>query len=796
MNMLNRKYVRCILLVIFMNFGLIPQVTSQVKYNEDLKKSELDTETAMEFLLDRLMADPYLKEHFQWKLFLAQHPMYLLVAEDRGEPAVGERIPPWGAKTKEAYVERVRRNLKSLDDLPELRLNYQWSALELQDLCRNFDDIYRWMQKHYENGSLDFVDGTYSQAHLQVLTSESNWRQFEYGLELYDTLLDAQVKVYARQETGLHMQLPQLLNKFNYRFATQPAFTSTVEITEGPIELFIQEARIETTSGNGFIDFVGLDGSAIPYYLQVSLGWDHITPEREIQQDLISGPKLFNVFPDLDEIDREVFEEYYRMFDWVILEDALDELYIDSVKRAKAKVYANWSYNEGVWAEELFRTMRKAESSVLLTDQMNAMANLNGSDIDKAVEIKELWKTILKSQHHDISWIEVTDLKRKSIDRLKQTISSSVTIMDELSSRMVTENKDALCVFNGLPRQRSALVELEEDVSLKDVVFQNYDRKSYGFAQLPAGGFRSYSIGGRNLKSRERPIPEQINAGDYTIRLSEEGLMEQIITKNGDQLLDGDNPGGEIKARIDQTWYNNRKASTKYFTGEVFDVVERESSINNIPLSETYFFYKNQPFIKVELEFQFDGNEVGYMWLDETKLNVYYPTKGNEVHQDIPFGYLEAKQSRPLFPTNWIACGGLVYIHRGTVKHWVNDGTIANVLAWGDNQFTNRLHWDWIEYSEYDIRLYGNQKIEYYLLPLGEFDGNRITQMVDDIVSPVFVTQGEGERSFYSQNEADTQVTGIYLDDGEVWVRGYQMPDGKRYKNWEIFNIPLDQYKK
>ena len=41
-------------------------------------------------------------------------------------------------------------------------------------------------------------------------------------------------------------------------------------------------------------------------------------------------------------------------------------------------------------------------------------------------EIKEIWKTILKAQHHDISWIEVTDLRGKSIDRLKKAIERKI----------------------------------------------------------------------------------------------------------------------------------------------------------------------------------------------------------------------------------------------------------------------------------------------------------------------------------------------------------------------------------
>jgi hypothetical protein len=761
-----------------------------MRYNEDLKKSGMDTEEAMEYHLNELLKDPYVKQHFNWKLFFAQHPMYLLIDKDRGEPAVGERIPPWGAATKEEYVERVRRNLKSLDKLPELKLNYQWSALELADLCENYKDIYRWMKRHYRNGSLDFLDGTYSQAHLHVLTSESNWRQFEYGLEIYRALFDKEVDVYARQETGLHFQLPQLLKKFKYSFAAAPAFTSTVEIVEGPFEFLIQEGALETISGNGFIHFAGLDGSEIPFYLQVGLGWENFILEREIQQDMYSGPRLFNVFPDLDEVDSTDFRENHRIFDWVILKDILGEIYTNSARIAKGRVCSDWSYNEGVWAEELFRTMRKAEGQVLLAEQMNAMVRLKGSTLDKSGALKELWETILETQHHDISWIEVTDLKRKSIERLMDTMIECKTIMAGLSSELVSDGENSVSVFNGLPVERSGFVELEEGISLSGFAFQNYRGRSRGFVDLPSGGFRSFVIQNHSVDSKEEEIPGRLKTDYYTVDFSGEGLITQITTPGGTELLkEHDRLGGEIRARIDRVWYNNKEASVRYLTGDVFDIVERKTSIHEIPLSETYTFYKHQPYVKVELEFDFKENEVGYMWFDETKLNVYYPTRGVNVHHDIPFGYIEAKQNRPLFPTSWIECGGFVYVHRGTVKHWVKDGVIANVLAWGDNQFTNRLHWDWIEYTKYDIRLNGEQKIEYYLIPLDEFNGNKINRLVDDATSPVYITPGEGEGSFYSREDESLQITSVTVKDDKVWMRGYQMPEGgSKYRSWEIFN--------
>lgn len=780
--------------VVFLSSGISLKAGTEKK---PLTEAEIrvSPEEMPNYILEQLKKDPFVKEHFGWKLAFCQHPMYLLIDEDRGEPTVGERIPPWGAPNKEGYIERVRRNLQSLEELPELKLNYQWSAMELQSMVRSFPDVYARLKKLYKNGLLDFLDGSYSQAHLQVLGSESNWRQFEYGQKVYKELFDKNVDVYARQETGLHLQLPQLLRQFGYRFATIPAFVATLEIVDGRFEFLAQESGFEAVAGDEFIEAVGLDGSQIPTYLQISMGWEQTIEERELQQDLVSTPKIWFAFPDLAEVDRETFEEYHSLFDWVLLPDALTQRYKAAPSRAKAKVFSNWSYMEGVWAEELLRANKKAEEAAVLAEQIYCMGKMAGLGVDKTNEIKEIWKTILKSQHHDISWIEVTDLRRKSINRLKQATENCSEMMSEITQKLVSKDDGSIAVFNGLPKDRKCLVGVEGKKSLgPGSKFQDFKGKSLGFVDVPAGGFRSFEVAAGSSSSKKTDLPEKIKTSHYSVELSKQGLMKQITAPNGTGLLKtGGYLGGEIRARISKQWVDNRSAKCRYYSGEVADILERSTSLGEIPVLERYYFFKNEPFIKAEIEFDFNGNEVGYFWFDKTKINVYYPTSGSKVYHNIPFGYRESRQSRPVFPIDWLYCGGLVYVNRGNIKHWVEDGVIANVLGWGGNHFSNRLHWDWLESLQYDLRLYGKQKIEYFLIPSGKFDGKQILKDVAVITSPVFVTKGKGSKSFYEVKDEELAVTSVYEKDGQVRARGYKLPSDtkSKYRNWEIFNIPI-----
>lgn len=778
---------------------VLGQLMAQEQEGATVVVEELTDERMPGIIWQQLKDDPYVKEHLGWKIAFCQHPMYLLIDEDRGIPTVGERVPPWGAQTAAEYVKRVERNLHSLETYPDLRLNYQWSAMELASMAQRFPDTYAGLKGHYEKGTLDFLDGTYSQAHLHVLGSESNWRQFEYGQEIYRDLFDMHPTVYARQETGLHLQLPQLLRQFNYKYAMLPAFISVIEFGHGGKIEIINQETYEPIADEEFIAALGLDGSTIPTYL-INTGWEEETFQKEFQQDVYSGPKIWTRFPDLDEVDRETYEFFNSMFDFVLLGKALDERHAVAPPKATARIYSYWSYLEGVWAEELMRTNRAAEDMAVMTEALCGMTQLAGFSMDKHEELKLIWHDILKAQHHDISWIEVTDLRRKSIDRLRGTIDSCQKILSDITTQLLAPDDQSLTVFNWLPRARRCRLELDEGKALDSgSTFQAFNGRSIGFVDLPPGGFKSFKIAGEPTIPKISPMPGTITGRHYSIELSPEGLMKQIITQRGKELLKpGEYLGGEIRARIDKQWVNNRVAECTFYTGEVCDILERVTSIGHIPTLERYYFFKNEPFIKVEVEFDFNGDEVGYMWIDETKLNVYYPTSGSQVYHDIPFGYVEARQDRSIYPITWLYTGGLVYVNCGTIKHWVHDGVIANVLAWGSTHFSNRLHWDWLEYNQYDIRLYGKQKIEYYLMPYKRFDGKRIVQDVAAITAPVYLAEGQGEHSYYNLKKEDLAVTGIYHKDGTVWLRGYQLPVKKKrsgYRNWEIVNQPITELK-
>ena len=747
-------------------------------------------------MFNDVMNPEIVKKHFGWKMAFCQHPMYLVVDEDRGVPALGERTAPWGAATADEYVERIRRNLRAFEEYDDLQLNYQLSAVEIESIVQRFPDIADSIKKNLELGKLKFVDGSFSQAHLQVFSSESSWRQFEMGLDIYEKHFGVRPAVYARQETGLHMQLPQILKQFGYKFALLSYFPWAIKVIGGEMELIGDDSGPATTHHDEFLNAVALDGTSIPVYAKArgcpSNGGN---VGRDAIRDGYSGPPIWVTFPDLTEITEKKHTSVTRMFEFILLDDVLPERYKQAPPKADVRIYTYWSYIEGVWADELLRTTRDSERYALLAESLNVINVMRGR---KTIDLHDIWHTILKYQHHDVHWIEVTDLKRKAIERTKEAKKLCMSIMEEIVSHEVEPDGNSLTLWNGLTRDRSTIFVSDALNAVEGT--QEFEGKVYGQVALPSFGYKKYAKA-EPCVSMKSDMPSAISNSFYTADISDSGLIRRLSTDKGDVVVDaGEVSGGEMRCMIDEQWYDTKAADLAFYRGEIADILTRSSLLNDIPVYEKYFFFKEMPVIKVEVRFDFNKNSVGYYWLDDTKINIYHPTSRGQVLHDIPFGYIDGSEGKPLFCTNWLFSSGLVHINMGNPKLCVKDGTISHMIAWGGNRFGNRMHFDaWSSKEQYDITLNGRQEIEYFLVPWGDFDGNAIVKMVDDLTNPVYVSDGrpihEDQKSFISAKEKELLITSVFEKEGDLTARGYKLPGGikDKFRDFEIVNIPVDQ---
>jgi hypothetical protein len=106
----------------------------------------------------------------------------------------------------------------------------------------------------------------------------------------------------------------------------------------------------------------GLDGSQVPLYLQLARGG---TLDDWLAAEEMAGrlrvPSLFVKVLDLVEID-DAWLERHRDVDLVLLDEALDERLRRYPAQGRARFSSNWSYVEGIRAEELTRANRRAEA--------------------------------------------------------------------------------------------------------------------------------------------------------------------------------------------------------------------------------------------------------------------------------------------------------------------------------------------------------------------------------------------------------------------------------------------------
>ena len=109
---------------------------------------------------------------------VTMHPMWLIIKEDT---VCAERTPPWGAASVEEYSGRVDRNLQGVESDPLARMNYDFSAGELEDVKALYPGLAARIKAAVERGQLGMVNGTYSQAHLHTLSLEGSVRQFAAG---------------------------------------------------------------------------------------------------------------------------------------------------------------------------------------------------------------------------------------------------------------------------------------------------------------------------------------------------------------------------------------------------------------------------------------------------------------------------------------------------------------------------------------------------------------------------------------------------------------------------------------
>jgi hypothetical protein len=689
----------------------------------------------------------------KWLYALCQHPMWLIIDQDT---VCAERTPPWGAASIEDYADRLRRNLAALSKYPDLKLNFDSSGVELDDIAKRYPDILEQMREFVKTDRLTFLNGTYSQPHLQNFGLESMIRQFEYGMEVYQHLLKFHVNTYAAQEVGITEQLPQVLAANRFMFAVVPHFSWAITFLT-PHEVVGYEDHLEPVHGREFTFWQGLDKSEIPLYITQVLFHHGITDdaiESEIVRDLYQGPPIKAFTPDLIEVDDKMIKEQLNNGKFVLLDKALADRIKKVPPASKARFYTYWSYVEGIDAEALSRANLEAENSLIQAEIVDAF--VPGENNGMGFDFSEQWKKILKCQHHDAYWAGAPELRQKSMQWLNEVTGESKEFVQNRLNRLsnivnITGDKKSQPIFvfttYAKPQPLIGKISLPKKMNM-DYVLKDNAQSSIPCQILPGKksgklndimflldsqgvGYTTYHLvkQPQNKPTEFTIIKKPLHWSNqfYQAVILPDGTFSSLqVAKTKRELLNTKiYRGNELKGLFnDTTWLSSKNSGVgKMQPGQVADIVITQGKLERTPFEMKMFLYHQLPWFDIELTFDFQDTSIGMFWDDETKLNLYWPMAGeNEIYHGIGGGTVKSLSERPIFAINWVdmvgANGSLTLLNHGTLKQWVRDNVLAMVIGWGHkgNKITNRrprASWS----KSYDFRLKGEHMIRYSIYP-------------------------------------------------------------------------------
>jgi hypothetical protein len=401
------------------------------------------------------------------------------------------------------------------------------------------------------------------------------------------------------------------------------------------------------------------------------------------------------------------------------------------------RLFANWSYVEGIRAEELSRANWLAERAALRAEALGAVAfALLGRAPEPTVMI---WKSILTSQHHDVHCFCGPGLKRKAIGWLRAAEQQA----DQLSRRAVEAllprirrlpfGEAPIVVFNTTPHPVMAPVSIEASPAegvVTDAEGQavpcetetiGRERVRLTFIARSAGlGYAAYALAPGTPFASETALdsPLEFENSFYQVRLELDGTFAMLrpLPARRDVLASGLLRGNQLAGCNSQGLGTRHTGSDDVSRSRVQlqpsargpelawqpDAARCRQTPLGVTLTVSGNFgpqaratavirmYQDLPWIEVQWTLDFDEASIGSFFDDETKLRMQWPLgfAGPIVH-DIAFGHTTSLPERPFFPVSWVdICDGtigLAYFHQGTPKHWVKDGVLNNLLAWGED---------------------------------------------------------------------------------------------------------------
>ena len=439
----------------------------------------------------------------------------------------------------------------------------------LEWLSRNSSDKFSEFLRLFNLGKFEIINPTYSQPYNLIIGSESNIKQFEYGLKNLKKL-GLSSNIYYCSESSIHPQIPQILRMFNIMWGS----------------LRTRLMGVNPTSNSASISWVGLDNTKIDAIIDQSGVFNgeywHGTFFKEIPNLLFQAVAR----PFMDYIVYSSFEDYiipqpYQEEIWRVSQFSeifgkflLFSEFFQLIDKEGEYKYHRDDFLIGDFifiASNLFLQNKNSEISIITSEILNCTLGLFNRESNDSF-LEELWKKLLLTQAHDcyaVPFIRSGDysqaqLNKEEFDKLNIT-ESNISISElcfqihadiqkqcnyfiknslkHLSEEFYKEKQDLnetsknILVFNPTPYSRKDLisVQLKLDNRTNRDLFEQEKRIDYYYrdstlkfiSDIPGFGYKIYTFMEKNI---EKPIIEPSFL--YELKILEDLKTIEIKYKN------------------------------------------------------------------------------------------------------------------------------------------------------------------------------------------------------------------------------------------------------------------------
>ncbi len=328
------------------------------------------------------------------------------------ECGIGEAFPKGWYKGK--YYEHGFSTIytieKTLDGIDKYNvvIGLELDSYSYEVVAKEAPELINKLKKYIRQGRVSIVGGTYAQPLGQDYGWESNIRHLTYGRRVVQEILDVGVDTFIVEEQWFHPQLPQLLKKSGFEYAS----------------LQCQNSGQVAPRNTSMIDWEGIDGSTIT-----------TIPANNIMVSCVKQYKGYQFYEKiLESYEQPLLFQWIEVWtpgmDWGASVDPFEKgiRYIkeqgmlpisisdymkdeeNNIKKEKICIelndgnYHNDWYQGGGWGYD-------GDTLMYLNDKVEALIATyetkrfieEQSSLEQQKELDEIWKELLRLQNHDFS---------------------------------------------------------------------------------------------------------------------------------------------------------------------------------------------------------------------------------------------------------------------------------------------------------------------------------------------------------------------------------------------------------